>query len=369
MPTTSSRLPAGSLLLCSLVFAAVLVGCSKPEPVSERRGGIQSRPVIAAEISYSPEQVNVEAVGTSRALRSVSIRPRVAGQVESVKVEPGQKVSEGEVLFSLDSRDEALALRNAEVELEDAERLLRRYRQTGDSGAVTQSALDDAESAVARARIAVDRARVNLDYQQVKAPFTGYVGLTDIDPGAWVDTSTTLTTLDDRSTLLVTFPLPELLLGQIAIGETIELSAWRKQALVAEGRVVEIDSRVDASERTFLVRAHVDNSEDKLRPGMSFRIALTLTGNDFALIPELSLQWGPRGSFVWAVIDGVAERRVATIVQRRAGQVLVDLDLPEGALVVLEGIQMVREGMPVSVAQVVNVAGMPVRTEPEVSGD
>ncbi|UTF61418.1 efflux RND transporter periplasmic adaptor subunit [Gilvimarinus sp. DA14] len=361
----------GLLVLCALA----LLGCSESEPARQARAETQARPVIAARISYAPERVEVEAVGTSRALRSVSIRPRVAGQIESVHIQPGQKVTKGDVLFSLDSRDEALALRNAQLELADAERLLQRYRQTKDSGAVTQSALDDADSAVARARIAVDRSQVNLAYQQVLAPFTGYVGFTDIDPGAWVDTSTALTTLDDRSQLLVTFSLPELLLGQIDVGQEIELSTWRQKDAIAAGEVVEIDSRVDDSERMFRVRAHVDNSDDTLRPGMSFRIALSLLGNEYALVPEVSLQWGARGSYVWAVVDGVAQRRVATIVQRLAGKVLVDVNLPEGALVVLEGIQMLREGMPVRVDQVVNADGVPVANaasaadSAEVSGD
>ncbi|WP_020210301.1 efflux RND transporter periplasmic adaptor subunit [Gilvimarinus chinensis] len=344
-----------------LLLSVVLSGCSDSEPSKQARSDNKPRPVIAAQIHYIPERVEVEAVGTSRALHSVNIRPRVAGQVDSVQIQPGQKVNQGAELFTLDSRDEELALRNAELELADAERLLERYRQTKDSGAVTQSALDDADSAVARARVAVDRAKVNLAYQKVLAPFTGYVGFTDIDPGAWVDTSTTLTTLDDRSRLLVTFSLPELLLGQIDVGQKIALSTWREKDTIAEGDVVEIDSRVDDSERMFRVRAHVDNTNDALRPGMSFRIALQLLGNEYAVVPEVSLQWGARGSYVWAVVDGIAERRVATIVQRLAGKVLVDVDLPEGALVVLEGIQMVRQGMAVRVDQIVNADGNPVR--------
>jgi RND family efflux transporter MFP subunit len=300
----------------------------------------------------------------------------VAGQVTEVGIEPGQKVTEGQVLLRLDARDEALALRNAEVELADAERLLTRYRQTKDSGAVTESALDDAESAVARAQIAVDRARVDLEYQKVVAPFAGFVGLSDIDPGAWVDNSTVITTIDDRSVLLVTFALPELLLGQIQPGQSIELATWRENSVTAQGQVVSIDSRVDENERTFKVRAHVDNSADLLRPGMSFRIALSLTGNTYVLVPEVSLQWGARGSFVWAIENGVAKRKLATIVQRRAGEVLVNSELQDDALVVLEGIQMVREGQPVKVAEVrelnsqsSNTAASDAAENKEVSGE
>ncbi|WP_339898887.1 efflux RND transporter periplasmic adaptor subunit [uncultured Gilvimarinus sp.] len=351
MPNTMSIVKRCYLLLVVVTLGGI-AGCSDDAKLQPGQGGAKARPVIAAKVAVSAEQVNVEAVGTSRALQSVAIRSRAAGQVTEVNISPGQPVAKGEVLLRLDERDEALALRNAEVELADAERLLARYRQTKGSGAVTESALDDAESTVARAQIAVDRARVDLEYQKVVAPFAGYVGLSDIDPGAWVDTDTVITTIDDRSILLVTFELPELLLGQVQPGQEIALSTWRTDSVVAKGKVVTIDSRVDESERTFKVRAHVNNSADRLRPGMSFRIGLTLTGNEYFLVPEVSLQWGARGSFVWTIKDGVAQRELATIVQRRAGRVLVSGSLQEGSLVVLEGIQMVREGQPVTVAEV-----------------
>lgn len=351
------RGPRRVIARLSLVGALILslAACQKSEPTADTEKP-RSQPVIAAKVVYSPERLEVEAVGTSRALRSVSVRPRDSGQVQTVNIEPGQWVEAGDVLLELDSRNQALALRNAQLELEDARRLYTRFKKTTDSGAVTESALDDAESAVARAEIAVDRAKVDLEYQKILAPFSGYVGFTDIDPGAWVDTSTVVTTMDDRSSLLVSFNLPELLLGQVTAGEEIELSTWRKDVLTARGEIIEIDSRVNSTERTFKVRAKVENPDDRLRPGMSFRIRLRLEGNSFALVPEISLQWGARGSYVWAVVDGRAQRTVATIVQRRAGQVLVDTPLEEGALVVLEGIQKVREGQPVEISEVVTLS-------------
>ncbi|MCP8899189.1 efflux RND transporter periplasmic adaptor subunit [Gilvimarinus xylanilyticus] len=355
-------------LYLGMIFSVVACQDSDVTPSAVKRS---AQPVIAAKVVYSPEMQEVQAVGTSRAFRSVSVRPRVSGQVEEVHIQPGQWVEKGQLLLELDSRNERLTLRNAEVELEDARRLLTRYQQTKDSGAVTKSTLDDAESAVARAEIAVDQASVDLQYQEIRAPFSGYVGFTDLDPGAWVDTSTVVTTLDDRSRLLVTFNLPELLLGQIQPGQAIELSAWRNDAVAVAGEIIEIDSRVDNTERTFRVRAKVDNPDDALRPGMSFRIDLTLQGNRFVLVPEISLQWGARGSYVWAVIDGKAERVIATIVQRRAGRVLVDTELEEGDLVVLEGIQKVRQGQPVEIAEVVEleVASASESDAKEVSGE
>jgi RND family efflux transporter MFP subunit len=107
---------------------------------------------------------------------------------------------------------------------------------------------------------------------------------------------------------------------------------------------MEIDSRVDPQTRTFTLRAHVDNANDNLRPGMSFRIVMTLEGRRYPFVPEAALQWGGDGAYVWAVRDGKATRVSATIVQRREGKILLDASLPEGIPVVVEGVQRMREG-------------------------
>ena len=270
-----------------------------------------------------------------------------AGEVVAVNFSAGDKVSAGQTLLQLEADDEKLAVELARIELADAERLLDRYRRTESSGAVTVSALDDAKSAVDRAHIVLQRAQVALKYRTLKAPFAGYMGLTTIDPGARIGEDTAVASLDDRSVLIVSFSVPEILLGQLPVESKIALSTWSNRGTQAVGTVVEVDSRIDPQTRTFLVRAHVDNSADELRPGMSFRILLTLEGGRYPVVPEVSLQWGGDGAYVWTIQNGKAKRVDATIVQRSEGMILIDADLPEGTLVVAEGVQSMREGLPV----------------------
>ncbi|WP_051234892.1 efflux RND transporter periplasmic adaptor subunit [Marinimicrobium agarilyticum] len=332
----------------------VLVACSDSE--EQPGGGPQGapgedreQPVRTEGVTYHYEQTFVEAVGTSRALKSVDIRPAVTGEVTEVNFETGEKVQKGQVLVRLDDRDERLAVELAEVALKDAERQLDRYRRSQEAGGVTQSMMDEATSAVDRARIALKRAQVELDYHTIEAPFSGYVGITDVDPGAWVSTDDVIATLDDRDTLLVSFQLPELLLGQLERGQGIQLSTWSDRFTVAEGEIVEIGSRVDETRRTFTLRAHVNNANDYLRPGMSFRIQLSLRGNRYPRVPEISLQWGGEGAYVWTVEDGQAKRVTVNVVQRTDDGVLVEADLPEGTPIVTEGVHIVRAGMDVRV--------------------
>lgn len=332
---------------------ALIAGCSDsgeesdeadagPGQGSEER---KPQPVLTASVEYAHETTTLEAVGTSRALKSVTIESAVSGEVVEVNFSAGDQVEKGQVLLRLDDRDEQLAVQAAQLELADARRMLDRYERSVQSGGVTQSDLDDAQSAVERARIALERARVDLNYHTVRAPFSGYVGLTEIDSGAWIDPDTAITTLDDRSTLLVRFELPELLLGKLQRGQDIEVSTWSNRFSQATGTIVDVSSRVDETRRTFTLRAHVENDNDVLLPGMSFRINLSLQGNRYPSVPEIAVQWGGEGAFVWTVEDGKAKRVLVNLVERNAQGVLVDAELEPGDPIITEGVHIVRSGM------------------------
>lgn len=316
-------------------------------------------PVLTHEVKWQSRATLVEAVGTSRALQSVTLYPEVSGEVDAVLFKTGEQVEAGQPLVRLDARDQRLAVELAEVELAEAERLYSRYKRSEGAGAVTESTLDEARSAADRARIALERARVNLTYRTITAPFRGHLGITELDAGARVDPSTPVASLDDRSELLVTFTVPELFYGQVEPGQMLELSTWNNDSVRNQGEVIDVDSRVDPQTRSFTVRARVPNPKDRLRPGMSFRVKLQLAGDEFPLIPEVALQWGGDGAYLWAIQDGRAQRVAATIVQRLPGQILVDARLPRGSVVVTEGVQRLREGQPVD-----DVASQLVEAQP-----
>ena len=328
----------------ALAATAVLVACGGDESTTDVSRAAATR-VIVEPTTFESEQTRVEAVGTSRAIRSVELHPESSGEVVAVNFKPGQRVSAGDVLVELDSRDAVLAVELAEVRLKDAERLYERYRRTGSSGAVLPTAIDAAETQAEAARIELDKARVALDHRTIEAAFPGHVGITEVDAGDRVDPSTLITTLDDRSALLVSFDVPEALIGQLQVGDSVSLGTWADRENRLAGEIVDIGSRIDPATRTFAARARVQNDNDELRPGMSFRVRIEIDGNDYPVIAETAVQWGAEGAYVWGVVDGVAKRIPVNIVQRNKGRVLVDADLDRGALIVVEGIQRMREGV------------------------
>jgi len=306
-------------------------------------------PVVVEAVKFKARQTRIEAVGTARAHRSVSLFPEVAGEVVAVNFQPGDKVKKGAVLLAMDSRDETLALELSELRLADAQRMLSRYTTANDSveRTVPETTIDTARTTLESTRIERDRAKIALQRRYITAPFDGFVGITEVDAGDRIDPATQITTIDDRSVLLVSFDVPEAFVGRLTTGDPVRIEVWSAERTEARGTVVDLGSRVDPMSRAFTARAEVSNHNDELRPGMSFRVELELTGNMYPSVPEVALQWGAEGAYIWLVEDNKARRVAATLVQRQAGRVLVNAEVPEGSIVVGEGVQSMRDGISV----------------------
>lgn len=298
------------------------------------------------------EAERIESVGTARALARATIYPESAGEVERLGFSAGERVEAGDVLVQLEADDERLAVRLAEVAVREAEQLLARYRRIENTGAVSDSQIDEAETALAAAEIELQQARVALRRRTVRAPFTGFVGLTDIDAGARIGPDTVITELDDRTTLYVDFSLPEQVFGRLTVGDVVEAVPFAGAGGAYGARVINVDSRIDPAARTFIVRAEIDNAADELRPGMSFRVGFELLSDIRPVAPESAVSWGSDGAYIWVVREGAAVRVPVTLVQRRQGRVLVSAPLESGELVVAEGIQRLRDGAPVDIIEV-----------------
>ncbi len=204
----------------AVVALLVLAACSEAPPTAQAPAASDVR-VIAEVLRFEHQVTHVEAVGTSRARLSAELYAPASGEVVSVNFEPGQRVAEGDVLVELDSREEKLAVRLAELKLQDAQRLYDRYQRSANSGAVLPTALDAARTAAETAQVELERARIALSDRTIEAVFDGYVGSTDVDPGDRVTPNTLITTLDDRSSLFVSFEIPEAFIGELVVGERV----------------------------------------------------------------------------------------------------------------------------------------------------
>jgi RND family efflux transporter MFP subunit len=328
-----------------LVCATLAAGCSGPDT---GRQDTQAEPVaiVAHQVRHRPEETRVEVVGTARARAAATIYPESSGEVIDVMFRAGQFVREGAPLVRLESREEALAVKLAEVAVAEAEQLLARYRRIEGTGAISASQIDEGRTALDAARIQLEQAKVALSKRTVHAPFSGHTGLTDVDAGARITSTTPITQLDDRSSLYVDFSPPEQVFGRISAGDSVSVRPFADRALATEATILSVDSRIEPSRRTFVVRAEIDNDDDLLRPGMSFSVDFSIQGESFPAVPEAAILWGSDGAYVWGIEESGPKRIPINIVSREQGYVLVQGDIPDGSFIVAEGVQKVRADTP-----------------------
>lgn len=306
-------------------------------------------PVTVAAVEASRDDRVVESIGTGLAPKSVTVYPSVSGEVTDVTFEAGDAVEAGQVLVRLDDRREQLALDLALVAVKDARQRLARFERASETGAVSASEVDDARTALDRARLERDQAEVELTDRTVRAPFDGHVGIPRIEAGDRVGPDTVLTTLDDRSAILVDFDVPEAYLNRMAPGREVRAEPWGLPGETITGTVTALASRIDERNRSLRLRARLPNEDDRLRPGMSFAVFVDLPGPRIASVPEVSVQWGRDGAYLWRIADGTAEKLFVTITRRVAGRVLVEGPIAPGDEIVVEGVQRMREGAAVSI--------------------
>lgn len=335
--------PFYTLFLTALLL---LHGLSSAQPAPSV---VNAVPVIVATSTSDNNTVNLDLIGSGSAQHSVVLFSAVAGEVAEVAFRTGQAVSAGQVLLRLEDRPQRLAADLAAAKVDSASALADRYEATRGSGAVPESVLDEARAVLRAAKIELAQAQEAVADRIVHAPFSGIVGLAGVERGDRVTTDSALTTLDDRRQLRIDFDVPEPYLARVAPGHAISAVNPAYPGRSFAGKVSEIDSRVDPLSRNVRMRAVVNNSADLLRPGMSFTVRLSMPGKTFVSVPELALQWGREGSFVWAVREGKSVQVAARPVRRTDGRVLLDGALKTGETVVVEGVQRLREGRSVRV--------------------
>lgn len=326
------------------------------ESGKERRARSKGTPVIVARAEMFQDDRRFSAIGTGFAARSITLRAPSSGEVISLDIAPGNRFAEGDVLMRLKDTDARLAVSLAEARFERATEERNRYRSLQDRGAAATARLEQAETDYKVAEIELERAREDLDNRVLRAPFDGITGLASIEIGDRVVTDEPIASLDDRSSILVEFDLPEALLGRVKVGLGIQATTPSVEDRSFDGMISAIDSRVNAATRTARVRASINNTGDLLRPGTSFALRLDLPGKTYPAVPELALQFSQDGLHVWRVTDGQAERVPLRLVRRRAGSVIVDGPIAEGDQIVVEGTQRLRGGASV---QVLNPAPEP----------
>ncbi|OHV83048.1 efflux RND transporter periplasmic adaptor subunit [Mesorhizobium sp. ORS 3428] len=306
--------------------------------------------IVASPAGTATINDRLQAIGTGRANATVTVNPYASGRLTELLVQSGAHVEKGDIIARLDSETEVIARDRARVGLDDAQAKLDRVKSLRASNAATPVAVADAEMTLANAKLALRDAELALERRSIAAPIAGAVGILPIAAGNYVTSQSAIATLDDRSSILVDFWVPERFAAAVKIGQQLSATPLANPNKVYSGTVSAIDNHIDENSRTLLVKATIANPADSLRAGMSFQIGMKFPGDTYPAVSPLAIQWGTDGAYVWAVENGKAKRVPVRIVQRNTETVLIDAPVESGDLVVTEGTQSVSEGGDVRIA-------------------
>jgi RND family efflux transporter MFP subunit len=337
--TTALALASATLLLTSFAPSA--------DAQRTRRGPEGDAIVSVYEVKTAPVNERIAAVGSGRAREQVTLTTRVAGVISEVLFTGGAKVEAGQDLVKLASEPEAIAVETAAAQRSQAFDTVERYKQLNEA-ALSRVVRAEADTALKVADAALRRAREDLDRMTIKAPFSGIIGLTNLQTGDYLAVGNPIATLDDRSTILIEFTVPEAAAPSMKPDMPMRASLAARPGEIFNGKIAAVGTRIDPVTRTLTVRGEIPNPNLSLIPGSTFSVSVQLTGNEQPVVPGLAIQWDRSGAYVWRVKDdSTVERIDAAIVARDGDRVFIDAPLKPGEKIVSEGGGLLRAGQKV----------------------
>jgi membrane fusion protein (multidrug efflux system) len=340
----SKGLKVSPLLIAVMLGLGLVVYLYLPKDVSEQ---VKQANITLVKVHRTIEEefeVVVEALGTGRANESVLITTQTSDIVQEIHFDDGVRVKAGQVLLTLIDLEEKARLAALDVDLQEANRQLKRIANLAKNNVASEQLLDEQQAEVNALIAEMNVLKTQMGALEVRAPFDGLLGLRQVSVGALVRPGDVITTLDDLSTIKVDFNIAEVHLPSVANGQNIRATSIAYPDETFEGKIVSIGSRVNPATRAIQIRANINNQDFKLRPGMLLQINLQKKMLTTLTLPEASLVPVEDKHFVFVVNDEMVTRKQVSIGLRKPGKVQIVSGLKEGELVVIEGSLKLRDG-------------------------
>ncbi len=321
---------------------------------------------VEAEVARRMDwQSRLPAIGTLKASQGIDLSVEIAGTITDVQFQSGEKVSKGQAIVLLDSEMEQASLVSAEADLSLARLEFQRARSLLDRQAISRSEYDRLNAQSQKAEASVAQLRASLAKKRILAPFSGTIGIRQVDVGDYIAAGTPIATLQDLSTLYVDFFLAEQHVPLLALGQKVQLRVAAYPDERFEGVISALNPKVETTTRNVQVRAELANPDGRLLPGMFADLQVLLpTENAQVVVPETAVTYTLYGNSVLLVTEGtppegvsrdepylVVERRFVTTGERRDGLVVVLDGLEGGEHVITAGQLKLDSGTHVAIAE------------------
>lgn len=310
-------------------------------------------PVVAATDVVQENWLSaLSTVGSLTAVAGVDVSNEVAGKVSAIHFESGQSVKRGQLLIELDASTDRAELKGLEAEQRLAKVRFERSEKLIGNQFISKSDYDQNKALLDEATAAVQAKRTLIDKKQIRAPFSGELGIRQVDLGQYLAEGSAIVSLQQLTPIYLDFTVPERYLNELAQGRRVVATVQAHQDREFGGKISAISPLIDRETRSAQVRALLDNQEKLLHPGMFAQVQIISDHPlDVLTLPDTAITYNPYGNSVFVIESGengrtVHIRQVETG-QTRNGRVEIVSGLKLGEKVVSAGQVKLRNGMPV----------------------
>lgn len=309
-------------------------------------------PVTATVLKSERLDNTITSSGNVLANEEVDIRSEVQGKIRRISFKEGGKVKKGDLLVKIDDAELQARSLQAQSRRKLAEDNEYRMRMQLKIEAVSQREYDQALNELNLAKAESQLLRAQLDKTELRAPFGGVVGLKQVSEGAFVSSSTLITTLQEIDPVKVDFTVPGKYAGYIRAGQAVDFTIQGADAR-HQGKVYAVDPRIDPESRTLRLRAMCPNPDGRILPGSFATIEMPLQTVEAALlIPAPALSADGRGTKVFLYKGGKAEPRPVQAGMRTDSSIQIIGGLAVGDTVITSGVVLIRPGANVTLSKV-----------------
>jgi membrane fusion protein (multidrug efflux system) len=325
------------------------------------QGAVPQPPVVvtAMQVAKQEWQPQLNAVGSLRAVRGVDVTTEIAGLVREIRFKSGDEVKAGTVLIQLNADSDLAQLAALKAAADLAQTTLTRDRVQLAAEAISQAQVDGDEADLKSKRAQAAGQQAIIDKKTIRAPFSGRLGITLVNPGQYLNPGDKVVTLQTIDPIFIDFNLPQQQISGVSVGQTVMVLSDAYLGQPFSGKVTAIDAKVDTATRNVEIEATIANPDKLLLPGMFGRAAVDSgEKKTYLTLPQTAITYNPYGATVFVTADKKdakgnrqlqAQQVFVTPGPTRGDQVAILKGVSEGATVVTSGQLKLKNGTPLRI--------------------
>jgi membrane fusion protein, multidrug efflux system len=374
------------LVLVAAAFAAIFgFEAFKARMIDKAIAGLRNPPQTVSTITAAtqPWQKRLEAVGSTRAEKGANLSSQVSGIVKAIHFQSGAKVEKGTLLVELEAADDIAHLQALKAAEALAQLNYDRSSHLLKTDVVSQQTADTDLATLKSDQAQVAQQQALVGYKSIAAPFSGRLGIRQVDLGEYIAPGTSIVTLQQLDPIFVDFYLPQQALAEIKVGQAVTAEVDTYPELKSAGKILAINPLVNTASRNVQVRATFGNPDEKLLPGMFVTVDIQVGApQHYVTLPKTAIYYNSYGDIAYVIKEGhearggekgaekggekqyVAQQVFVKTGETRGDQVAVLSGIEPGDVVVSAGQNKLHNGSPVRIDNKIKV---PFSPNPQVS--